>query len=159
MGPSWGRAHKGSPKSENTMLLAICISTLQKHVVFAIGNSKNTIKHEALEWQKRRNAIQGKSKRCFSFPGRSPRPPAIDFLMLSGSSWARNRSKLRKNIAPGGTRERNSSKTLRFIANRRHPKDGPETIIIHNSLVQYAFGGATSLTKPYKSSYRARSLL
>ena len=87
--------------------------------------------------------------------GLSSRPLVIKFLTPSGSG-ARDPSKTRRNITPGGTRERKSSKTLGLMANRRPPKDGPETIPIHGSLIQYAFGGATSLIKLDKSSCRAR---
>jgi hypothetical protein len=63
-----------------------------------------------------------------------------------------------ENTAPGGTREPNSSKTLRVLANSRHPKIGAEIIRIHNSLVQYGFGETSCLTKRVKTSYRATFL-
>ncbi len=59
--------------------------TPQKHETFAIGNSKNTINFEVSDQQKRPNLVHSDSKPCFSALGRSPRPPAIDFLGLSGS--------------------------------------------------------------------------
>ena len=52
---------------------------------FCIGNSKNTINFEVSDQQKRPNLVHSDSKPCFSALGRSPRPPAIDFLGLSGS--------------------------------------------------------------------------
>ncbi len=70
---------------KNTRLFAIWLSTSQKHETFAIGNSKNTINFEVSDQQKRPNLVHSDSKPCFSALGRSPRPPAIDFLGLSGS--------------------------------------------------------------------------
>ncbi len=62
------------------------VGPLKTHV-FAIGNSKFTIKHKVLVSQKWRNVVLGRSKLCFSAPGRSPPPRFIKNLMLS-SFWA-----------------------------------------------------------------------
>ncbi len=68
-------------------VFALSILTPQKHGSFAIGNFANAINFEVSDQQKRPNLVHSDSKPCFSVLGRSPRPPAIDFLGLSGS-WA-----------------------------------------------------------------------
>ena len=81
----------------------------------------------------------------------SSRPPVIKNLVRS-ASWASDPLENIENTAPGGPREPNSSKTQRFFTNRRLPKNGTEINRIHNSLVQYGFGGTTCLTNPAKTS-------
>jgi hypothetical protein len=62
-------------------------STPQKDYTFAIGNSKNTVNHEVSDLQMRPNLAHSDSKLCFSNLFHASRPPAIEFLVLSGS-WA-----------------------------------------------------------------------
>jgi hypothetical protein len=64
---------------------SISISTPQKHDTFAIGNSKNTIKHEVSDLQMRPNLVHSDSKLCFPRLVHASRPPAFEFLVLFGS--------------------------------------------------------------------------
>ena len=59
----------------------------QKHDAFAIGNSKNTLKHEVSDVQLRPNLVHSDSKLCFPRLVHASRPPSFEFPMLSGS-WA-----------------------------------------------------------------------
>ena len=79
------RQHPLRRPPKRLVFFALWLSTPQKHETFAIGNSKTTINFEVSDQQKRPNLVHSDSKPLFSALGRSPRPPAIDFLGLSGS--------------------------------------------------------------------------